>query len=192
MISDMKILAACEYSGRVREAFRKLGHDAWSCDLLPADDASQFHFQGDAREVLGRGWDMLIAFPPCTYLCSSGMHWTTRGFRDPKLTEDALAFVGMLLGCGIPRIALENPIGAISTRIRKPDQIIQPWMFGHPETKGTCLWLHNLPKLTPTNIVEGREQRVWKMPPGKDRWKARSTTYQGVADAMASQWGNLK
>lgn len=187
----MKILAACEYSGRVREAFRKLGHDAWSCDLLPPDDGSQFHFQGDVRELLAEHWDMLIAFPPCTYLCSSGMHWTTRGFRDPKLTEDALEFVKMLLCCGIERIALENPIGAISTRIRKPDQIIQPWMFGHPETKGTCLWLKNLPKLTPTNVVEGREQRVWKMAPGKDRWKARSTTYQGVADAMASQWGCL-
>ena len=183
------ILVGCEFSGRVRDAFIAAGHEAVSCDLRPTESPGP-HIQGDLLEVIDDPkWSLGIFFPPCTYLCSSGMHWTTRGLRDPQLTEDADAFVRRLMECRIPRIALENPIGAISTRIRKPDQIIQPWMFGHPETKATCLWLHNLPKLTPTNIVEGREQRVWRMPPGKDRWKARSTTYQGVADAMAAQWG---
>jgi hypothetical protein len=184
----MKILIACEYSGAVRDAFIALGHDAMSCDLLPTDVPGN-HYEGPVEDVLGDGWDMLIAFPPCTYLCSSGMHWTTRGLRDPQLTEDALAFVRMLMDSGIKRIAIENPIGAISSRIRKPDQIIQPWQFGHGETKATCLWLANLPKLTPTNIVAGRENRVWRMPPGVDRWKLRSKTYPGIAAAMAQQWG---
>jgi len=200
----MRVLAACEFSGRVREAFRALGHDAWSCDLLPAGDGSEFHFQGDAREVLMGEWDMLIAFPPCTYLCSSGMHWTTRGLRDPKLTEDAVEFVRLLLECKIPRIALENPIGAISTRIRKPDQIIQPHQFGEDASKSTCLWLKNLPPLTPTRhvaprIVNGRKR--WgnqtdsgqnKLAPSPTRWADRSETYAGIAQAMASQWGGVQ
>lgn len=184
----MRVLVACEYSAVVRDAFIARGHDALSCDLLPTE-APGPHHQGDVRDVLGDGWDMLIAFPPCTYLCSSGMHWTIRGLRDPQLTEDALDFVRLLLNAPLPKIALENPVGCISTRIRKPDQIIQPWMHGHGETKATCLWLKNLPLLTPTNIVEGRENRVWKMPPSKDRWKLRSKTYPGIAAAMAAQWG---
>lgn len=182
-----RILVACEYSGVVREAFRKLGWYAMSCDLLPTD-APGHHHQGDVRELLAQSWDIIIAFPPCTYLCSSGMHWTTRGLRDPQHTEDALAFVRVFMDCDCPRVAIENPIGAISTRIRKPDQIIQPWQFGHPETKATCLWLNGLPKLIPTDIVDGRAQRIWKMPPGPDRWKLRSKTYHGIADAMAIQW----
>ncbi len=200
----MRVLAACEFSGRVREAFRALGHDAWSCDLLPASDGSLFHFQGDVREVMEQGWDMLIAFPPCTYLCSSGMHWTTRGLRDPQLTEDAVAFVRHLLGCQIPRIALENPIGAISTRIRKPDQIIQPHQFGEDASKSTCLWLRGLPFLKPTahvapRIVNGRKR--WgnqtdsgqnKLAPSPTRWADRSETYAGIARAMALQWGNIQ
>lgn len=182
----MKVLVACEYSGRVREAFRKLRHDAWSCDLLPADDDSPHHYQCDVLTLLDKGWDMMIAHPPCTHLAVSGARW----FKD-KREEQALSlsFVWALLNAPIPRIALENPISIISTHIRKPDQIIQPWMFGHGETKATCLWLKNLPKLTPTSIVDGRENKVWKMPPSHDRWKKRSVTYQGVADAMAQQWG---
>lgn len=186
----MKVLVACEYSGTVRDAFARDGHDAWSCDILPTESSGQHH-QGDVRDILGNGWDLMIAHPPCTYLSVSGMHWTTRGLRDPKLTEDALEFVQLLLNADIPRIALENPVSIISTRIRKPDQIVQPWMFGHGETKATCLWLKNLPKLLPTNVVEGREQKMWKMSPGKDRWKKRSKTYQGIADAMAAQWGTI-
>ena len=134
------------------------------------------------------GWDLMVAHPPCTYLSVSGMHWTTRGLRDPQLTEDALTFVRLLMAAPIPRIAIENPISIISSRIRKPDQIIQPWMFGHGEAKATCLWLKSLPKLQPTSIVEGREARIHKMPPSDDRWKKRSETYQGIADAMAKQW----
>lgn len=185
----MKWLVACEYSGAVRDALIANGHQAVSCDLLPTDVPGP-HYQGDVRDIINEGWDGMVAFPPCTYLCSSGMHWTTRGLRDPKLTEDALEFVRFLLGVPIPRIALENPIGCISSRIRKPDQIIQPWQFGHPETKATCLWIKGLPLLRPTQIVEGREQRVWKLPPSADRWKIRSKTYPGIAKAMADQWGN--
>jgi len=186
----MRALIACEYSGTVRDAFRKLGWYAMSCDLLPTDVPGEHH-QGDVRELMAQPWDIIIAFPPCTYLCSSGMHWTTRGLRDPKLTEDALDFVRYLLGADCKHIAIENPVGAISTRIRKPDQIIQPWQFGHPETKATCLWLKGLPKLIPTDIVDGREQRIWKMPPGPDRWKLRSKTYQGIAEGMANQWSEF-
>lgn len=182
----MRILIACEYSGRVREAFRKLGHDAWSCDLLPSDDNSPYHIQGDVLYVLNDGWDLMIAHPPCTHLAVSGARW----FKDKQAEQlEALEFVRTLLDAPIERIALENPVSIISTKIRKPDQIIQPWMFGHGETKATCLWLKNLPKLKPTNIVSGREGRMWKLPPSKDRWKLRSETYQGVADAMAAQWG---
>lgn len=192
----MKILVACEYSGAVRDAFIELGHDAISCDLLPTDSPGP-HYQGDVSDLLGEHWDMMIAFPPCTYLCSSGMHWTTRGLRDPKLTEDALDFVRMLLGANIKHIALENPVGCISSRIRKPDCIIHPWQFGHPESKTTCLWLKNLPKLVPTNILEKPASGRWenmtpsgqnKLAPSKDRWKERSKTYQGIAKAMAKQW----
>lgn len=196
----MKVLIACESSGTVREAFRALGHEAWSCDLLPADDQSQFHITGDVIPVLQDSWDLLIAHPPCTYLSVSGMHWTTRGLRDPKLTEDALAFVQILFNAPIPRIAVENPVSVISSRIRKPDQIIQPYEYGHDASKKTCLWLKNLPKLVGTSyvnprIVDGKKR--WgnqcdsgqnKLGPGPDRWKVRSKTYEGIARAMAFQW----
>lgn len=193
----MKILVGCEFSGVVRKAFRDLGNDAWSCDLLPAEDESEFHIQGNVLDVLGQGWDIGIFFPPCTYLCSSGMHWTVRGLRDPKLTEDALAFALALTNAPIRHIAIENPVGAISTRIRKPDCIIQPWQFGHPESKKTCLWLKNLPVLVPTNILPKPENGRWsnmtqsgqnKLGPSPTRWAERSKTYQGIGIAMASQW----
>jgi hypothetical protein len=185
----VKILIACEYSGTVRDAFRARGHDAMSCDLLPTDVPGP-HYQGDVRDVLGDGWDLMIAHPPCTYLSASGMHWTRRGLRDPQLTEDALAFVRLLMDAPIPRIAVENPVSVISSRIRRPDQIIQPWQFGHGETKATCLWLKGLPALKPTNVVDGREARVHRLPPSADRWKIRSATYAGIAAAMAAQWGD--
>jgi len=181
----MKVLIACEYSGRVRDAFNAMGHDAMSCDLLPTD-APGPHHQGDVRDVLYDGWDLLIAHPPCTHLAVSG----ARHFhKKQKEQAEALDFVRLLLDAPIEKIALENPVSVISSRIRKPEQVIQPWQFGHGETKATCLWLKNLPLLIPTNIVEGREARVHKMPPGPDRWKKRSTTYEGVAAAMATQWG---
>lgn len=184
----MRVLVACEYSGVVREAFRRQGHDAWSCDLLPAEDGSEYHFRGDIRWYMHYGWDLMIAHPPCTHLSVSGARW----FKNKRQEqEEALTFVNHLLMAPIQRIALENPISIISSRIRKPDQIIQPWQFGHGETKATCLWLKNLPKLVPTNIVEGREPRVHMMPPSPDRWKERSRTYTGIAEAMASQWGAL-
>lgn len=198
----MRVLVACEYSGRVRDAFIAVGHDAMSCDLLPTD-APGPHHQGDVREVLGEGWDLMIAHPPCTYLSVSGMHWTKRGLRDPQLTEDALDFVRLLMNAPIPRIAIENPVSVISSRIRKPDQIIQPWMFGHDASKATCLWLKNLPPLLPTQLVEPRVvdgRRRWgnqtasgqnRLPPTADRWKIRSETYSGIAQAMAQQWGAL-
>jgi len=254
----MRVLVACEYSGKVRDAFSNIGHDAWSCDLLPTDVPGQ-HYHGDVKDIIGEGWDLMIAHPPCTYLSVSGMHWTTRGLRDPKLTEDALDFVRLLLNAPIPRIALENPVSVISSRIRKPDQIIQPWMFGHDASKKTCLWLKNLPLLEPDypriispkgwqkvmgaadmlecencgepfcpehndhysdcdcigptedgvtfKTIEGVIFGTKNSPPGKplwsnqtpsgqnklgpsaDRWKIRSETYQGIADAMANQWG---
>ena len=198
----MKILIACEYSGRVRDAFLRAGHDAMSFDLLPTDVAGP-HYQGDVTDIINQGWDMLIAHPPCTYLSVSGMHWTTRGLRDAKLTEDALAFVQLLLDAPIERIALENPISVISSRIRKPDQIITPYQFGHDASKKTCLWLKNLPLLTPTDIVEPRiidGKKRWgnqtdsgqnKLPPSADRWKIRSATYEGIANAMATQWSYI-
>lgn len=183
----MKILIACEYSGTVREAFSKLGHDAWSCDLLETEIPGN-HLQCDVREILSDGWDLMIAHPPCTDLAVSGARW----FKNKKVEQaEALDFVRLLLTAPIARIALENPISIISSHFRKPDQIIQPWQFGHGETKATCLWLQNLPKLKPTNIVEGREQRIWKMPPGKNRWKERSRTFEGIAQAMANQWGKV-
>lgn len=189
----MRVLVACEYSGRVRDAFRARGHDAWSCDILPSESDPEFHFQCDINDVpMGYGdqWDLMIAHPPCTHLAVSG----ARHFAEKQASgvqQEALEFVRMLMDAPIRRIAIENPISIISSRIRKPDQIIQPWQFGHGETKATCLWLKNLPLLKPTNIVEGREARVHKMPPSPDRWKLRSTTYQGIADAFADQWGKL-
>ena len=181
----MRVLVACEYSGIVRDAFRDRGHDAMSCDLLESESTGP-HYQGDVKDVLSDGWDMMIAHPPCTHLAVSGARW----FKD-KQTEQAesLEFVRLLLEADIPKIALENPVSVISSRIRKPDQIIQPWQFGHGETKATCLWLKNLPKLESTNVVEGREARVHRMSPGPNRWKERSRTFIGVAKAMAEQWG---
>jgi site-specific DNA-cytosine methylase len=184
-----RVLIACEYSGAVREAFAKLGHDAWSCDLLPTEVPGK-HYQGDVRNMLAQQWDLLIAHPPCTHLAVSGArHFAAK--QASGVQQEALDFVRLLLDADVPRIALENPVSIISTRIRKPDQIIQPWQFGHGETKATCLWLKGLPKLVPTNIVEGREQRIHRMAPSPDRWKERSRTFQGIADAMAQQWGSL-
>lgn len=186
--ADLRVLVACEYSATVRDAFRARGFDAWSCDLLPTEGDPRWHIQGDAIAVAHSApWDLLIAHPPCTHLAVSGARW----FKD-KLAEqaEALEFVRRLLDAPIPHIALENPVSIISSRIRKPDQIIQPWQYGHGETKATCLWLKNLPKLKPTDIVEGREARVHRMPPGPDRWKERSRTFPGVARAFAEQWGN--
>lgn len=181
----MRVLVACEYSGTVRDAFRARGHDAMSCDLLPTEKPGPHH-QGDVFDILDDGWDLMIAHPPCTHLAVSGARW----WKD-KLNEqaDALWFVAQLMDARIPRIAIENPVSKISTAIRKPDQIVQPWQFGHGETKATCLWLKGLPLLVPTQVVEGREARIHKMSPGPDRWKERSRTYQGIADAMAAQWG---
>ena len=182
----MRILVACEYSGTVRDAFAARGHDAWSCDLLPTERPGN-HYQGDVFDIINDSWDLMIAHPPCTHLAVSGARW----FKDKQVEQvEALDFVRRLLDAPIPRIALENPVSIISSRIRKPDQIIQPWQFGHGETKATCLWLKNLPKLTSTNIVDGREARIHKMPPGPDRWKERSRTFEGIAQAMAAQWGN--
>lgn len=185
----LRVLIACEFSGTVRRAFRALGHDAWSCDLLPAEDGSPHHYQVDALNVIDTDhfeWDLMIAHPPCTHLAVSGARW----FKEKAVEQaGALDFVRQLLDAPIPHIALENPVSIISSRIRKPDQIIQPWQHGHGETKATCLWLKNLPKLVPTNIVEGREARIHKMSPGPDRWKERSRTFEGIAQAMAHQWG---
>lgn len=192
----MRILVACEFSGTVRRAFRARGHDAWSCDLLPAEDGSEFHLQGDVTDYMGGGivfshhrnpfhWDLMIAHPPCTHLAVSGARW----FKDKQREQaEALDFVRALMAAPIPRIAIENPVSVISSRIRKSDQIVQPFMFGDPYMKTTCLWLKNLPKLEPTNIVSGREQKCWKEPPGPERWKNRSRTYPGIANAMAEQW----
>jgi hypothetical protein len=183
----VRILVACEFSGRVRDAFIAAGHDAVSCDLLPSE-APGPHYQGDVRDVLDDGWDLMVAHPPCTFLAVSGARWFAQRHAEQA---DALAFVRLLLDAPIPRIALENPISVISSRIRKPDQIIQPWWFGDGETKATCLWLKNLPKLVPTNIVPERAARVHLEPPSPDRWKNRSRTMPGIALAMAAQWGSL-
>ena len=185
----MKVLVACEYSGIVREAFTKLGHDATSCDLLPTEILGK-HIQGDVMEVIKQEqFDLMIAHPPCTDLAVSGAKWFKEKRADGR-QQRALEFVQQLLDAPIPMIALENPVSVISTYIRPADQYIQPWEHGHGETKRTGLWLKGLPLLRPTNIVEGREQKVWKMPPSENRWKDRSRTYQGIADAMAEQWGN--
>lgn len=183
----MRVLVACEYSGAVRDAFRAQGHYAMSCDLLPTDVPGP-HYEGDVMDVIGKGWDLMVAHPPCDHLAVSGARWFPEKRADGR-QQQALEFVQKLMDSNIPRIAIENPVSIISSQIRKPDQIIQPWMFGHGETKKTCLWLKGLDPLEPTQIVEGRENRVWRMAPGKDRWKERSRTFQGIAEAMASQWG---
>lgn len=194
----MKILVGCELTGAVRDAFRTRGHDAWSCDLLGPEEyphifAKQqfpsFHLKGDLRDYLSQSWDMLIVHPPCTHLASSGARW----FREkPKhLQKEALDFVRMLMELPISRICIENPVGVISTKIRKPDQIIQPWQFGHPVTKTTCLWLKRLPYLRPTNITVGRNDTIKRVADKKDRWLIRAKTYRGIAEAMAEQWGDL-
>lgn len=181
-----KVLIACEFSGIVREAFRKRGLDAWSCDLLDSEIPSPYHIKDDVLKHLNDGWDLMIAHPPCTHLAVSGARW----FKDrPQEQKDAIEFFMRLVNAPIYWIAIENPIGIMSSRWRKPSQIIQPWMFGHGETKSTCMWLKNLPNLMPTNIVSGREGRVWKESPSPDRWKKRSRTYTGIAEAMAEQWG---
>ena len=219
----MRVLVACEYSGRVRNAFAALGHEVFSADFEPAEDGSPFHHQGDCFDLIDRiQFDLMIAHPPCTYLSVSGMHWTTRGLRDPKLTEDALEFVRRLMAAPVERIAIENPVSAISSRIRKPDQIVNPYQFGEDASKKTCLWLKGLPPLHPTKFIEPRlvccgaevpngdkygcpncngdkvARPRWanqcdsgqnKLGPSDDRWKERSRTYQGIADAMAEQWG---
>ena len=193
----MRVLIACEYSGTVRDAFLRAGHDALSCDLLPTD-APGPHYQGDVRDILADGWDLMIAHPPCTHLAVSGARW----FKDKQVEQaEALDFVRLLLAAPIPRIALENPVSIISSRIRKPDQIIQPYQYGHEATKTTCLWLQNVPPLVPTEIVgkgarhvtkSGKSLPEWyNLPPSADRWKIRSATFSGIAAAMAAQWGAL-
>jgi site-specific DNA-cytosine methylase len=183
----MKVLVACEFSGVVRRAFLDAGHDAWSCDYLPAEDDSLHHYQGDVRDLLARGWDLMIAHPPCTHLSVSGARW----FKQKGAEQAAaLDFVRCLLEAPIPRIALENPVGIISSRIRKPDQIVQPFWFGDPFKKTTCLWLKNLPPLRKTNDLGTGQQACWREPPHPDRWKRRSRTYPGIATAMADQWAD--
>lgn len=219
----MKVLIACEFSGTVRDAFTRGGHDAMSCDFLDTETPGQ-HYKGNVRDVLDYPWDLMIAHPPCTYLSVSGMHWTTRGLRDPKLTEDALEFVKQLMAAPIEKIAIENPVSAISSRIRKPDQIVNPYQFGEDASKKTCLWLKGLPPLRPTEFIEPRlvccgavvENRDkygcpncngekvarprWgnqcdsgqnKFTPSENRWKDRSRTFPGIAEAMANQWGGI-
>jgi len=182
----VRVLVACEFSGTVRDAFIERGHDAVSCDLMPSE-AGGPHHEGSVLEILDDGWDLMVAHPPCTHLAVSGARW----FKDKaQEQEEALAFVLSLMDAPIPKIAIENPVSIISTRVRRPDQVIQPWQFGHGETKATCLWLKGLPILHPTHTVEGREARIHMMPPGPDRWKLRSVTYSGIAEAMAAQWGD--
>jgi site-specific DNA-cytosine methylase len=194
----MRVLVACEYSATVRDAFRANGHDAWSCDLLPCDADPTWHHQCDVADIIDHDWDLMIAHPPCTHLAVSGARW----FKDKAAEQElALMFVQNLMGADIPRIAIENPVSIISSRIRKPDQIIQPWMFGHEATKTTCLWLKGLPKLEPTSVVGRGDRHVTKsgkslpawynLPPSADRWKIRSATFKGIAKAMAGQWGEL-
>lgn len=184
----MRVLVACEYSATVRDAFRARGHDAWSCDLLPTEGDPKWHQQGSVWDIIDNGWDLMIAHPPCTDLAVSGARHFAEKIADGR-QQAALDFVQRLMDAPIERIAIENPISVISSKIRKPDQIIQPWQFGHGETKATCLWLKGLPKLVPTDVVDGREARVHKMPPGPNRWKERSRTFKGIAAAMADQWG---
>lgn len=189
--AQVKVLVGCEFSGRVRDAFRARGHDAYSCDLIDSTGAhgfDHFHFKGDLLEVAKlKQWDLLIAHPPCTYLAVCGARWNVDPARQLEQAK-AIRFCMDVMSLPIPHIAMENPVGVLSTRYRKPDQYIQPWMFGHGETKKTCLWLKNLPPLKPTNIVPGREGRIWKMGPSPTRGRDRSITYTGIADAMAEQW----
>jgi hypothetical protein len=200
MLHDMRVLIACEYSGAVRDAFLRAGHYALSCDLLPSDSPLGDHYQGDVTNILDHGWDLMIAHPPCTHLAVSGAkHFAAK--QASGVQESALDFVRILLGAPIPRICLENPVSIISTRIRKPEQIIQPWMFGHGATKTTCLWLKGLPPLAPTQVVGRGERHITKsgkslpkwynLPPSPTRWKQRSATFIGIANAMAQQWSNV-
>lgn len=196
-MKKLKVLVACEYSGTVRDAFIVKGHDAISCDLLPTDETGP-HYQGDVFDIINDGFDLMIAHPPCTYLTVSANKWykdqperksgTLVGSARREAREEAIGFFLKLYNCGIPHIAIENPIGILSSRFRKPDQVLQPWMFGHGETKATCLWLRGLPLLKPTDIVDGREQKMHLLPKTADRWKLRSVTYQGIANAMVEQW----
>jgi len=187
----MKVLIACEYSGAVRDAFIARGHDAMSCDLLPTDVPGP-HYEGDVFDVIDDSWDLMVAHPPCTYLSNSGVSWLHKRPERWEQMREGAEFFKALLDADIPRIAIENPIMhkyAVEIIGRRQDQVIQPWQFGHGESKATCLWLKGLQELQPTQIVEGREQRMHLLPPSKDRWKIRSTTYQGIAKAMAEQWG---
>jgi site-specific DNA-cytosine methylase len=188
-VSKLRVLVACEYSATVRDAFRARGFDAWSCDLLQTEGDARWHYVGNVLDMIGDGWDLLIAHPPCTDLAVSGARHFAAKIADGR-QDRALEFVRRLLDAPIRHIALENPVSVISSKIRKPDQTIQPWQFGHGETKATCLWLKNLPPLVPTNIVSGREPRIHRMPPGPDRWKERSRMFPGIAAAMADQWGD--
>jgi hypothetical protein len=193
----MRVLIACEYSGKVRSAFEKLGHFAVSCDLLPTEIPG-IHYTGDVFDIINQGWDLMVAHPPCTDLAVSGAAWFKEKIADGR-QQRALDFVQALMDAPIPMIAIENPISVISSKIRKPDQIIQPWMFGHKETKATCLWLKGLPKLVPTTdlkeetmaLPKKERMRLHYLPPSADRWKIRSETFQGIADAMANQWGKV-
>lgn len=195
-----RVLVACEYSGRVRQAFRDLGFDAWSCDFLESEDGSPYHIQGDCTPLLTQEWDLMVAHPPCTYLAVSGLHWNKKDPSRAAKTEEALEFVRTLMAAPIERIAVENPVSCISSRIRKPDQIIQPWWFGEDASKKTCLWLKGLPLLRATDRLPGddRTRRANQTPSGQnklgpspDRWKERSRTYLGIAKAMAAQWGEV-
>ena len=199
----MRVLVACEFSGTVRRAFRALGHDAWSCDLLSAEDYSSYHIEADVLNVLERKWDLMIAHPPCTFLTVAANKWMKPEFASrfptrPQDREAAVEFFMALMNAPVERICVENPIGIMSSRYRQPDQVVQPWMFGHGETKATCFWLKRLRPLAPTHLPhdmfaapepQEREQRLHKLPPSKDRWKLRSTTFPGIAEAMAEQWG---
>lgn len=182
----MKVLIACEYSGTVRDAFISMGHNVISCDLLPTDKPGP-HYQGDVFDIINDGWDLMIAHPPCTHLAVSGARHFAEKRADGR-QQNGIDFFMALANAVIPKICIENPVCIMSTIWRKPDQIIQPWQYGHGETKSTCLWLKGLPLLQPTDVVEGRADRIHKMPPSADRWKLRSQTYQGIADAMATQW----
>lgn len=189
LVRPLRVLVACEYSGAVRDAFALLGHNAMSCDLLPTESDGQ-HYQGDVRDVLDYPWDLMIAHPPCTHLSVSGArHFAAK--RIDGRQQSAVSLFMTLAKADIPQIAIENPVCIMSSHWRKPDQTIQPWQFGHGETKATCIWIKGLPKLHPTNIVEGREARIHKMPPSPERWKERSKTYPGIAAAMAHQWGGI-
>ena len=199
-MTGLRVLIACEFSGIVRRAFANLGHDAWSCDLLPAEDRSNKHLQCDVREILGDGWDLLVGHPPCTRLCNSGVRWLSVPPKGKTLAQmwaeldEGCALFSDLWNAPIPRVAIENPVmhRHAKERIRnyqEPAQSVQPWQFGHGEVKRTCFWLRNLPPLAPTQIVDGREARVHRMSPGPDRWKERSRFFPGIASAMAAQWG---